>query len=261
MMIQTIQLHILFQWDQNYFLQSNILFTQYILTPVHPLNTSYDNNLFKHTLGGSMSTYPILLLHSHFHLSKKLYCNTIQTIHLHILFQWDQNYFLQSNILFTQYIRTPVHPLNTTYKIIYLSTLWVGLCPNIPFTPLQPFPLCKMLCHNMIQTIQLHILFQWDQNYFLQSNILFTQYILTPVHPLNTSYIIIYLNTLWVSLCPHTHFTPPWPFPPVQNVMSQHNSNYSTTHIISMWSKLFPSVKYTFHSIYSNTSPSTKHNL
>ena len=71
----------------------------------------------------------------------------------------------------------------------------------------------------------------------------------------------IYLNTLWVGLCPHTHFTPPWPFPPVQNVMSQHNSNYSTTHIISMGSKLFPSVKYTFHSIYSNTSPSTKHNL
>ena len=112
-----------------------------------------------------------------------------------------------------------------------------------------------------IQNIQLHILFQWDQNYFLQSNILFTQYILTPVHPLNTSYIIIYLSTLWVSLCPHIHFTPPQPFTPVQIVMSQHNSNYSTTHIISMGSKLFPSVKYTFHSIYSNTSPSTKHNL
>ena len=64
-----------------------------------------------------------------------------------------------------------------------------------------------------------------------------------------------------MSLCPHTHFTPPWPFPPVQNVMSQHNSNYSTTDIISMGSKLFPSVKYTFHSIYSNTSPSTKYKL
>ena len=143
-------------------------------------------------------------------------------VHVHIPIS-----IIQSNILFTQYILTPVHPLNTTYKIIYLSTLWVGLCPNIPFTPLQPFPLCKMLCHNMIQTIQLHILFQWDQNYFLQSNILFTQYILTQVHPLNTSYIIIYLNTLWVSLCPHTHFTPPWPFPPVQKITSQHNSNYS----------------------------------
>ena len=43
--------------------------------------------------------------------------------------------------------------------------------------------------------------------------------------------------------------------------MSQHDSNYSTTHIISMGSKLFPSVKYTFHSIYSNTSPSTKQKL
>ena len=113
----------------------------------------------------------------------------------------------------------------------------------------------------MIQTIQLHILLQWDQNYFLQSNILFTQYILIPVHPLNTTYIIIYLNTLWVSLCPHTHFNSPWPFPSVQNIMSQLNSKYSTTHIISMGSKLFPSVKYTFHSIYSNTTPSTKYNL
>ena len=65
-----------------------------------------------------------------------------------------------------------------------------------------------------------------------------------------------------MGLCPHTHFTPPWPFPPVQKkITSQHNSNYSTTHIISMGSKLFPSVKYTFHSIYSNTSLSTKHNL
>ena len=145
--------------------------------------------------------------------------------------------------------------------IIYLNTLWVGLCPHTHFTPPWPFPPSKKLHHNTIQTIQLHILFQWDQNYFLQSNILFTQYIRTPVHPLNTTYEIIYLNTLWVSLCPHTHFTPPQPFPPVQIIMSQHNSNYSTTHIISMGSKLFPSVKYTFHSIYSNTSPSTKHKL
>ena len=65
-----------------------------------------------------------------------------------------------------------------------------------------------------------------------------------------------------MGLCPHTHITLPWPFPPVQNIMLQHDdSNYSTTDIISMGSKLFLSVKYTFHSIYSNTSPSTKHNL
>ena len=123
--------------------------------------------------------------------------------------------------------------------------------------------LSKILyCNMTIQTIQLQILFQWDQNYFFQSNKLFTQYILTPVHPLNTTYEIIYLSTLWVDLCPHTHFTPPWPFPPVQNIMLQNDdSKYSTTHIISMGSKLFPSVKYTFHSIYSNTSPSTKHKL
>ena len=209
-----------------------------------------------------MSTYPILLLHGHFSLSIILCHNTIQTIQLQILFQWDQNYFFQSNKLFTQYILTPVHPLNTTYEIIYLSTLWVDLCPHTHFTPPWPFPPVQniMLQNDDSKYSTTHII-SMDQNYFLQSNILFTQYILTPVHPLNTSYIIIYLKTLWVSLCPHTHFTPPWPFPPVQNVMSQHNSNYSTTHIISMGSKLFPSVKYTFHLIYSNTSPSTKHNL
>ena len=33
------------------------------------------------------------------------------------------------------------------------------------------------------------------------------------------------------------------------------------TCVISMGSKLFPSLKYTFHSIYSNTCPYTKHNL
>ena len=108
------------------------------------------------------------------------------------------------------------------------------------------FPMSKKLHHNMIQTIPLHILFQWDQNYFHHSDILSTQYILTPVHPLNTSYQIIYSNTLWVGLCQHTHFTPPWPFPPVQKIMSEHDSKYSTTHIISMGSKLFPSLKLPF---------------
>ena len=77
---------------------------------------------------------PILPLHSHFSLSKILCCNMIQTIQLQILFQWDQNYFLQSNKLFTQYILTPVHPLNITYKIIYLlkHTL-VGFMSTYPF--------------------------------------------------------------------------------------------------------------------------------
>ena len=43
--------------------------------------------------------------------------------------------------------------------------------------------------------------------------------------------------------------------------MSQHNSNYSTTFIILIISKIFTWLNYTFQSIYSNTSPSTKHNL
>ena len=76
------------------------------------------NNLFKHSLGGFMSTYPFYSSMAISHLSKILCCNMkIQNIQLHILFQWDQNYFLQSNILFTQYILTPVHPLNTSYQI------------------------------------------------------------------------------------------------------------------------------------------------
>ena len=158
------------------------------------------------------------------------------------------------------YSNTSPSTKHNLWNNLFKHTLGWVYVRHTHFTPPQPFPLSKMYIHTF-QTTQLHILFQWDQNYFLQSNILFTQYILTPVHPLNTSYIIIYLNTLWVSLCPHTHFTPPWPFPPVQKIILQHNSNYSTTHIISMGSKLFPSVKYTFHSIYSNTSPSTKHNL
>ena len=180
--------------------------------------------LFKyiHTLVGFMSTYPFYSSMAISTCPKYYVATWIQTIQLHILFQWDQNYFLQSNILFTQYILTPVHPLNTTYEIIYLNTLWVGLCPNIPFTPPHPF-------------IPVQIIMSQDNSY---------------------SYTY-YFN-----------FTPPWPFPTCpkfySSIMSkklQHNSNYSTTHIISMGSKLFPSVKYTFHSIYSNTSPSTKHNL
>ena len=48
---------------------------------------------------------------------------------------------------------------------------------NLPFCPFQ-----KKLRINMIQTIQVHISFQWYQNYFFQSIILFTQYIQIPIH-------------------------------------------------------------------------------
>ena len=59
----------------------------------------------------------------------------------------------------------------------------------------------------------------------------------------------------------NTHFTLPWPFCPVQKITYQHDSNYSSAHIISMVSKLFLSVNYTFHSIYSNINPSSEDNL
>ena len=70
----------------------------------------------------------------------------------------------------------------------------------------------------------------------------------------------MYLNTLWVGWTPHTHFPHPWPFHHLRNITFQHDPNYSTTHIIYTKSKLFYSVNYTFHSIYSNTNPSTKSN-
>ena len=98
-------------FNQNYFLHSNIL----------------------STWGWVYVHIPILLPNGHFPLSKKLCHNTIQTIPLHILFQWDQNYFPHSNILSTQYILTPIHTLNTTYKIFYFNTLWVGFMFTYPF--------------------------------------------------------------------------------------------------------------------------------
>ena len=68
---------------------------------------------------------PIFLLHKHFDMSKKLHLNTIQTIELHISFQLYQKYLFESTVLFTQYILTPVNPLNTIYQIIYFNILWV----------------------------------------------------------------------------------------------------------------------------------------
>ena len=174
--IQTIQLHILFQWDQNYFLQSNILFTQYILTPVHPLNTTYDNNLFKHTLGGFMSTYPF---YSSMAISP---CPNYSTTQLYL----HQHYYVNGIkiISFSQiYFSLNIFEHQSSTK----HNLWNNLFKHTLGGFMGHFPLCKMLCHN--------------------------------------------------------------------------NSNYSPKHIISMGSKLFPSVKYTFHSIYSNTSPSTKYKL
>ena len=271
---------------------------KYTFHSIYSNNSPYtkhnlQNNLFKHTLHWVYVHIPILLPHNHFPLFKKLHYNTIQTIPLHILFQWDQNYFPHSNILSTQYIPTTVHTFNTIYKIIYLNTLWVGfmftypfyyghfqlsknfttqfklfhytyyfngskLFPslkyifhsiysnNSPYTkhklqnnlfkhtlgwvyvhipillPHNHFPLFKKLHYNTIQTIPLHILFQWDQNYFPHSNILSTQYIPTTVHTLNTTYKIIYLNTLWVGFM----FTYPFYSP---TTISNCSKNYVTT--------------------------------
>ena len=80
-----------------------------------------------------MFTYPYYYPTTISPCPKKFHHNTIQTIPLHILFQWDQNYFPHSNILSTQYIPTTLHTLNTTYKIIYLNTLCIGFMFTYPF--------------------------------------------------------------------------------------------------------------------------------
>ena len=102
----------------------------------------------------------------------------------------------------------------------------------------------------------------FNQKYFLHSNILSTQYIPTPVHTLNTTCKIIYLNTLWVGfmftipiLLPNSHF------PLSQKLHRNTIQTIPLLHIILMGSKLFPSLKYTFHSKYSKTSPSTEDQL
>ena len=293
--LQTTPPHILFQWDQNYFPHSNILSTQYIPTTVHTLNTTYkiiylntlciwfmftypfysstaispcsknyittqfklfhytyyfngsklfpslkytfhsihsntsaytkhnlQSNLFKHTLGWVYVNIPISLPHGHFQLCKKLCHNTIQTIPLHILFQWDQNYFPHSNILSTQYIPITVHTLNTTYKIIYLNTLCVGFMFTYPFySPMVTSPCSKNYITTQFKLFH-YTLFQWDQNYFPHSNIFSTQYIPTTVHTLNTTYQIFYLNTLCVGFM----FTYPFYSPMATSPCSK---NYITT--------------------------------
>ena len=58
-----------------YLLDSTILFTQYILTPVHPLKKNW-------VCWGPHTHF--LSSMDHFDMSKKLHLNTIQTIQLHI---------------------------------------------------------------------------------------------------------------------------------------------------------------------------------
>ena len=136
-MIQTIQLQISFQLCQKYLLESTILFTQYILTPVYPLNTIYQIIYFKKEIGCVEGHMPIFILHNHFNMSKKLHLNMIQTIQLHISFQMYQKYLHESTVLLTQYILTPVHPLNTIYQIIYFKRLCVVWGPHTHFHPPQ----------------------------------------------------------------------------------------------------------------------------
>ena len=136
-----------------------------------------------HKYQPSSSQYPSVMMNNSSIRFKLLEVNYLQVsilsikVFLTYLTYFNQNYFLHSNILCTSnsiYIHIPI------------------LLPN------NHLPLYKKLHHNTIQTIPLHILFQCNQNYFPHSNILSTQYIIIQVHTLNTTYQIIYLNTLSV---------------------------------------------------------------
>ena len=148
------------------------------------------NNLFKHTLGGFMSTYPFY----------SMAISTCPKYYIATQFKlFNYTYYFNGSKLFLS-VKYTFHSIysNTTSSTkqklqnnLFKHSLG-GFMSTYPFySSMAISHLSKILCCNMkIQNIQLHILFQWDQNYFLQSNILFTQYILTPVHPLNTSYQI-----------------------------------------------------------------------
>ena len=221
------------------------------------------NNLFEHTLGWVYVNIPILLPHSHFLLSKK------------IVLQHDSNYSTTHIIS----IRSKLFPsLKYTFHSIYSNTS--------PYT--KHNLLNNLFKHNLgwvyvnIPILLIHSHFLLSKKIMLQHDSNYSTTHIISVgsklfHSLKYTYHSIYSNTSpytkhnllnnlfkhnlgWVYvnmpiLLPHGHF------PSVQKITLQHDLNYSTTHIISVGSKLFHSLKYTFHSIYSNTSPYTKHNL
>ena len=187
-----------FNCIKNIYLSLTLLFTQGILTLVHPLNTIYQIIYFK-TVWVGWGPHTQFLPWQPFHHVKKIMSqhdsnhSNIQTLQLY------QKYLLESTLLFTQYILTLVHSLNTIYQIIYFTTVWVGWGPHTQFIPQCPF------CHvkkNYVSTwfklLNYIYHFNCTKNIYLTLTIFFTQYILTPVHPLNTIYQIIYFNILWL---------------------------------------------------------------
>ena len=231
-------------------------------TTVHTLNTIY-KIIYLNTLWVWVYVHiPILLPHGHFPPVQKItsqHNSNYSTTH--IISIGSKLFPSLKHTFHSIYSDNSPYTKHNLQNNLFKHILGLGLCSHTHFTHLQPFPLFKKLHHNTIQTIPLHILFQSDQNYFLHSNILSTRYIPTTIHTLNTTYQIFYLNTLWVGFMFTYPFYSPTAISPIWKIMSQHNSNYSTTHIISMGSKLFSSLKYTFHSKYSKTSPSTKYLL
>ena len=134
-----------------------------------------------------MSTYPFYSSMAISHLSKILCHNMISKYSTTHIISMGSKLFLSVKYTFHS-IYSNTSP-STKYKLhnnLFINTHLGWVYVHIPILPLHiHFPLSKILCCNTIQTIQLQILFQWDQNYFLQSNIFFTEYILIPLHPLN----------------------------------------------------------------------------
>ena len=157
-------------------------------------------------------------------------------VFLTYLTYFNQNYFLHSNKLCTS-------------DSIYIHITYI--------TTQQSFPLYKKLHHNTIQTIPLHILFHCNQIYFPNSNILSTQYIIIQVHTLNTTYQIIYLNTLSVWVYIHIPILLPLAISPcsknyITTQFKQLHYTYLFNHIqiISLTQIYFPFNIFQQHSIH-----------
>ena len=177
-----------FKWDQNYFPHSNILSTQYIPTPVHTLNTTYQIFYLNTLWVGFMFTYPFYSPTAISSCSKNYITTQFKLFHYTYYFNGIKIISSLKYTFHSIYSNTSPYTKHNLPNNLFKHTLgWVYV--HIPILlPHSHFPLFKKLCHNTIQTIPLHILFQWDQNYFLHSNILSIQNILKPVHPLKTSY-------------------------------------------------------------------------
>ena len=166
-----------------------------------------------HKYQPSSSQYPSVMMNSSSIRFKLLEVNYLQVsiltikVFLTYLTYFNQNYFLHSNILCTWdwvYIHIPI------------------LLPNNHFPLFKNY---KKLHHNTIQTITIHYTYYFNAIKIISLTQIYYPlniFQLIQVHTLNTTYQIIYLNTLWVWVM----FTYPFYSP---MAISPCSKNYITT--------------------------------